>query len=278
MTIQGGGGGKKIPGAPGTPATSGAPQQPATSAPPTKPAATTTTTATTAPPSSDGFEHTRTDPRFGAARASLPASDVVTGSGASGIANMVRILEETRAQILDEHKALRDKATRLVAALAQAGFERALVDQKRAELNELRQRLAALRKRLQHIQRRLKTALGKTAKHGDVDLGKSIQAHLDKMKKLEPGVQRALLALLAMEQAAAGLVDGGVLKLAGDATAEARGQALAELAPGSVIARATTALLSGAPSSAPAQPDDVADADAGVTGMRAVAETLLASF
>ncbi|MDP2343392.1 MAG: hypothetical protein Q8O67_20710 [Deltaproteobacteria bacterium] len=283
MTIPGGGGGgKKIP--PGG--------QPLPSTPPTtattataKPAATTTPAAPTAPPPAapDGFESAKTDPRYASQRAGLPSSDPPS---VSGIDSMVRILEETRWQILDEHKALREKAIKLVQALAQSGFERALVDQKRTELAELRQRLAALRKRLQHIQRRLKTTLSKTAKQGDVDLSKSIAAHLDKMKKLEPGVQRALLALLALEQAFAGVVDGGVLKLVGDATAEARGSALARMGPGSLVARATTALLRGKPeralltASTEGMPvaEPVNDDDAGLPGLRAVAETLLASF
>ena len=159
---------------------------------------------------------------------------------------MVRVLEETRSQILDEHKLLREKSIRLVSELAKAGWERALVDQKKKELAELRERLSNLRKRLQHIQRRLKSALSKSQKHGDLDVNKAILAHLEKMKKLEPGVQKALLALLAMEQAFSGIADGGVLKVLGDVSAEERGSALARLSPGSIIARATTSLLTSA--------------------------------
>ena len=279
MTIPGGGGGgKKIPGGPKPPSTPPAAAQPPT---PTKPA-----TPTSAPPARDGFEQTKTDPRF--ARG-VPIGDPTSASALdhSTPMDMVRLLEDTRAQILDEHKALREKAFQLVQALAQSGFERALLEHKRAELSELRQRLAAQRKRLQHIQRRLKAALSKTARHGDVDLSRSIQAHLDRMKKLEPGLQRALLALLALEQAAAGLVDGGLLKLDGAATAEARGSALARLGPGSVVARATTALLTGKPErllltasteGAPVNSEEDTDDVDALGGLQAVAETLLASF
>lgn len=276
MTIPGGGGGgKKIPALGGA----SAPEPPKT-AKITSKTTTAITAATAPPPASDGFEHTRTDPRPVAHRAGVPASDAP--ATVSGIENMVRILEDTRTQILDEHQALRDQACKLVKALAEAGFERSLLDAKSAELTQLRLRLAALRKRLQHIQRRLKAAVGKSAKHGDIDISKSMQAHLDKMKKLEPGVQRALLALLAMEQACGSVVDGGVLKLVGDVSAQERGSALARLAPHSMAARATTALLTGKSEralgpGASASANTVDDV-AGFAGLRAVAETLLASF
>lgn len=241
MTIPGGGGGgKKIPpgGTPpktttATPTTTKTPSTPPTSAPP-------------APKPSDGFERSQTDPRLASERAHLPPALETTTTTTSGIDSMVRVLEETRSQILDEHKLLREKSIRLVSELSKAGWERALVEQKRQELSDLRERLANLRKRLQHIQRRLKTALSKSHKHGDLDVNKAIAAHLEKMKRLEPGVQKALLALVAMEQAFAGSVDGGVLKLIGDASAEERGSALARLSPGSIIARATTSLLTSA--------------------------------
>lgn len=287
MTISGGGGGKKIP--PGATPAPKPPTTPATSAPaqktePTKPA--TPTTAPAATPT-DGFEKHATDPRatFVDTRGHLPAAEQ---SSTSGINSMVRLLEETRAQILDEHKALREKSMKLVGELAKSGFERSLVDQKRQELAGLRERLAHLRKRLQHIQRRLKTALGKSQKHGDVDVGKAIAAHLEKMKKLEPGVQKALLALLAMEQAFAGGSDGATLTLHGDATAEERGSALARVSPGSVVARAGAALLSGeapvssssSPSRSPANSSSLkpgASPD-GLDALRELADTFLQSI
>lgn len=247
MTISGGGGGgKKIP--PGGPPTTRSTTEPTTKTTPTpttKPASTPPAPASKPP---DAFERSHTDPRLSSERAHLPPALETTTT--SGIDSMVRVLEETRSQILDEHKLLREKSIRLVSELAKAGWERALVEQKKQELADLRERLANLRKRLQHIQRRLKTALSKSHKQGDLDVNKAIAAHLEKMKKLEPGVQKALLALLAMEQAFSGVVDGGVLKLLGGpddrVSAEARGTALAKSAAGSIIARATTSLLTSA--------------------------------
>lgn len=276
MTIQGGGGGPKVPPggakAPTTNPTTTTPAPPKTDPPKAAPAA----NPTSAHPHSDGFERGGGEPRL-AGGAGVPA-DIATPSG---INSMVRLLEETRSLILDEHRALREKSIKLISELARSGFDRALVDQKQQELTALRTRLAQLRKRLQQIQRRLKTALSKTTKHGDADVGKAIAAQLERMKRLEPGVQRALLALSAMEQAFSSVVDGGgALRLEGNVSAEDRGSALARLAPASVLARATVALLGGRAAKDVVDVIDVeaAPKDDGLQGLRSLANTLVHSL
>jgi hypothetical protein len=171
----------------------------------------------------------------------------------SGINSMVRVLEDTRAQILDEHKALREKLQRVVGELARSGFERSLLDTRRDELTALRQRLSTLRRRLHHIQRRMKGALGKS-RTADADVTKNLTAQLERLQKLEPGVQRALVALSAIEQACGGeAFAGSSLKLVGDASAEDCGTALAHAMPGAAVAQGIAHLLAHAQPEQPLQ-------------------------
>ena len=160
----------------------------------------------------------------------------------SGIDSMVRVLEDTRTQILDEHRALRAKIQRLVGELVAGGFERSLLEERRAELNSVRQRMSALRRRLQQIQRRLKTVVGKT-RQADAELGKQLSSQLDRLRKLEPGLQRALLALQMMEAAFVDPWSGSSHKIVGDVDAEARGSALARALPGQAVAAGIARLL-----------------------------------
>lgn len=286
MTIQGGGGSKKPGGVPPTatpPSTPSAPTStpsapkpaPPTAAAPQKPAPT---------PPGDAFE------RSGPHKASEGHGPLETASTTtSGVDNMVRLLEDTRAQILNEHAQLRERSIKLVQALARAGFERSVIEARRDELAQLRDRMAHLRKRLQQIQRRLKATLAKTQKHGDIDVSVVVAAHLEKMQKLEPGVQRALLALLALEQAFAGVVDGAVIALAGDESKSAgRSALLARQSPGSIVAHATATLLTGRSlmSQLPATTEgaavdvDVDDAvpEGGIGGLARFASTVLSAL
>jgi hypothetical protein len=192
-------------------------------------------------------------------RAALPAA-TVEHAGHSGVDSTIRLLESRRDEILDEHRSLREKAWKLVGELARGGFERSVVEQRRSELAELRQRLAHQRRRLQLIKRRLKTAMQRSTRHGELDLSRAIQAHLEKMKKLEPGVQRALLALQAMEQACGGSADGqGNLAAVvpapaksadGGIRAAAVGDALASVVPGAVVAVGVAHVLAHEPGTA----------------------------
>jgi hypothetical protein len=166
---------------------------------------------------------------------------------------MIRVLEDTRAQILDDHRALRDTITRLVGELATRGFERAALEEHRSELNALRNRMAALRRRLQQIQRRLRAAArGRAA---DVDVGSQLAPHLDRLRSLEPGLQRAMLALQMMELVCVEPWSGQSVSVGGDDPA-ATGDALARALPGAVIAHGVAAFLA----SAEGAPADV-DAD-----------------
>jgi hypothetical protein len=206
----------------------------------------------------------------------------------SGIDSMVRVLEDTRTQILDEHRALRAKIQRLVGELVAGGFERSLLDERRAELNSVRQRMSALRRRLQQIQRRLKTVVGKT-RQADAELGKQLSSQLDRLRKLEPGLQRALLALQLMEAAFVEPWSGSSHKIVGDIDAEARGSALARALPGQAVAVGIARLLAegtteGAPepeeasSITPATAPAATDDSHGLAHLRALTEALKGSL
>lgn len=240
MTVQGGGGGRKIPpGPPTAPTTRPTPEQSAGADKTDKAAPTTKAAVVSPPPPKDGFEALSTDPRRGAER-SLPSLDA---SSPSGVASMVRVLEDTRAQILDEHRALRDKITHLVGELAARGFDRAALEEHRSELTALRNRMAALRRRLQQIQRRLRAAArGRAA---DVDLGTQLAPHLDRLRSLEPGLQRAMLALQMVELVCVEPWSGQSVSVGGD-DATAAGDELARALPGAVIARGVAAFLASA--------------------------------
>jgi hypothetical protein len=251
VTVQGGGGGKKVPSA-STPKT----------ALPTTPTTTTATTpttkaATSAPPAVvvDGFE-------VGGLPTGERATPVFETHTASGIDSMVRVLEETRANILDEHRLLRGRISKLVAELVRSGFEQSAMQERHAELQSLRTRMAALRRRLQQIQRRLKTVVGKT-KTNDAELGKQLTTQLDRLRKLEPGLERALLALQMMEVAFVEAWGGRTVKVAdvidGDG-ADVVGTAIAHAAPGAAAAVGIVNAL-GNGVGANAEDDDDADAD-----------------
>ena len=246
MTIQGSGGGRK-PGVPPqqTGATSGGDsgRAGADGAKGAKaPTPTTPTTPSTPPAHRDGFESgTNLDPRLAADRASLLATE----ANVSGIESMVRILEDTRTQILDEHRALRKKLQSVVKRLSEGRFEQSVLEEHGAELTSLRTRLSALRRRLQHIQRRLKNILAR-ARLADADLGKVLAGQLSRLEKLEPGLDRALQALNAVEGAMQGDGNGAALEIDLDdgRTAEERGSALARAVPGGAVAQGITHLLS----------------------------------
>ena len=238
-----GGGGRKIPPGASAPSSAARGDKP-TSTPPTATAQPATKPTPTAKPR-DGFD-TKPDPRLASERAAISSFEHVPTTGHSGIDSMVRVLEDSRTQILDEHRAVREKLQRVIGQLALAGFERGILDDKRAEIIALRTRLGALRRRLQHIQRRLKAAFGK-ARPGDADLSRVLAGQLERLQKLEPGVERAFVALSAFEQAFGaldrGAFSGSALKLVGDASAEDRGNALARAVPGAAVAVGIAHLL-----------------------------------
>lgn len=297
MTIQGGGGGRNVPpGGPAKPASAERTQ--VTSSTTSKPPSAPVTTSVPTPPSAtarstkDGFDGGKpVDPRLASERAALPPS--IEQASNSGIESTIRLLEARRDEILDDHRALRQQAWKLVGELAKGGFERTALDQRRNEMAELRQRLAQQRRRLQQIKRRLKTAMARSSKHGDVDVSKTIQAHLDKMKKLEPGVQKTLHALVAMEQAFAGALDAGGRPVASTThapeppeTAAERGGALARVVPGAVVAVGVAQLFGhAAGASSPAASTSsstgaatTAPTDSTVRGLQAFAEQLLSAL
>jgi hypothetical protein len=213
-------------------------------------------------------------------------------AGHSGVESTLRLLETRRDEILDEHRTLREKAWKLVGELARGGFERSVVEQRRAELAELRQRLAHQRRRLQLIKRRWKAAAQRSTKQGELDVSRTIQAHLDKMRKLEPGVQKALLALQAMEQAFGGSYDlnGNVLGATiaapdrgpdGGIPAEAVADALARVVPGAVVAVGVAHVLARGPGTAAdarVAPSASSTEDAATRGLHTFAGQLLSSL
>ncbi len=287
MTVQGGGGNRAPPGStpvqvqvqvPGPASTTAK-----TTSPKTPAAGAEAPTASPPPSTSDAFEAHRTDPRPAERIRTVPQGEKPT---TSGIDSMVRVLEDTRTQILDEHRALRQKIQRLVGELVAGGFERSLLDERRAELSSVRQRMAALRRRLQQIQRRLKSMVGKT-RHTDAELGKQLTTQLDRLRKLEPGLQRALLALQMMEVAFVEPWAGTTHKVVGDLDAEARGTALAHALPGHAVAGGIARMLADGLPSSSQQPSSssssssqpsTADDHHGLAHLRALSEALKGSL
>jgi hypothetical protein len=175
----------------------------------------------------------------------------------SGIENLVRLLDGARGQLAGEHGALRLQSQDIVERLVASGFAPAQLEQARAQLLELRKKMAALRKRLHHLQRRLKSAFASAGKTGDAGFAKQLGTQLEKLRNMEPGLSRALLALQTIEQAYGSFADGSfpLLRLAVEenetARAAAVGTALAAVTPGAAIAQATLALLRDGPEAAP---------------------------
>ena len=201
-------------------------------------------------------------------------------TSASGISSLVRLIEATRGQLAGESRLLHGQAHSVVERLVAAGFAPSQLTLARGELAELRQRMAALRKRLQHLQRRVKTTFASAGKTGDAQFAKRLGEQLQRLRKLEPGMARTLLALQTVEQAYHALGDGAapVLRLhVGEHGAPASiGRALAQLAPSAVIARATLAMLRDGPSAKMPQAPKVDDVDdARLDGPRAFVRGLL---
>jgi len=272
VAVSGGGGRKVPPGGPSPPATSSSPTEKKPASTPPKAAATPPTSAP--PPSArDGFEGMTSDPRVPVER--LAAPEVVT---TSGVDSMVRVLEDTKTQILEEHKHLRAKLSRLIAELVANRFERSALEERRADILALRTRLAALRKRLSQIQRRLKT-VGR-ARHADADLSKQLSTQLDKLRKLEPGLARALLALQLMEAAVLEGAGGSVFKHGGAIDADV-GDELARSTPGQHVVAGVVGLLGAGDASATAAasaPSTPAAPKDGLAALRDVASALKGSF
>jgi hypothetical protein len=253
VSVQGGGGGKKVPPG-GTPPTAGRPIKPPTvakSAPKIDlPAA--------EPPKADAKKTDSFEVQRFKSTAEVHKLDEAFAHAAtpSGIDNLVRLLDASRAQLAAEHRVLREQARSVVELLVKSGFAPAQLEKAKAELVELRKRMAALRKRLQHLQRRLKSAFASAGKTGDASFAKTLGAQLERLKNLEPGMSRAMLALQTIEQAYGTFSDGStpVLRLdvsraSGDER-RATGDAMSVAAPGASIAEMTLGLLRGSETSA----------------------------
>jgi hypothetical protein len=228
---------------------------------------------------SDGFDHfksTNSDVHRGI-DVTLEAAFGQAGSP-SGIDNLVRLIDAARAQLALENRVLRDRAQLVIERLVAAGFVAAQLAIAHRELRELRKKMAALRQRLKHLQRRLKTTFATAGKTGDAQFTKQLGAQLDRLRKLEPGMARAMLALQTIEQAYGTFADGAtpVLRLpVGEAGGtEALGRSLTHVAPGVAIARATLALLREGPSARVASVTGGGD-DARLEGPRAFVHALL---
>ena len=260
MSVQGGGGGKKVP-----------PSWAQRVAPQATPVGKPAEARPAEKPKADAFEG-----RFKSTGDRLDEA-FAHASTASGIESLVRMLETARGQLASENKALRDQANKIVERLVQSGFSPAQMALMRAELLELRKRMAALRKRLHHLQRRLKSAFAAAGKVGDTGYAKQLGAQLDKLRQMEPGVSRALLALQTIEQAYSPFSDGStpVLRVhVGEAASPEVGDALAQLSPSAAATRLLVGLVrDGAdapPASSPAEPTP-----ASLDGVRALVLALL---
>ncbi len=280
MTV-GGGGGKKIP--PGGPQK--APKPPST--PPSTAADPGKTEAPDKPAAAE--QALRTDAFEGGFKSMSRGTTDVTrldavlegafahASTPSGIESLVRMLEAARTQLAAEHRALREQAQSAVERLVQSGFSPAQLDKARHELLELRKKMAALRKRLHHLQRRLKTAFASAGKTGDANFAKLLGAQLSKLRQMEPGLSRALLALSTIEQAYGSFADGSTAVLrvhVGETGAGRLGDALAALAPGAAVSLASLTLLREGAGAAPPAGDDV-DAPEALDGLRALTDALV---
>lgn len=205
----------------------------------------------------------------------------------SGIANMVRMLTQARAQVLEEHGALRREAQAVFEQLVLAGFAPAQLDRARTELHAFRERLASQRERLQSLHRRLKRTSASAGKTGDANLARLLTGQLQRLRTLEPGLERAMLALESLHQVYGGPGDGsGIplrLRLAGGAEERQQvGSALATTMPGATVAELSLRFLregpgaaSGAAAGAAAGASMQAPVPSALEGVRALVDALL---
>lgn len=260
MSVQGGGGGKKVP-----------PSWAQRVTPPTTPAGKPADAKPAATARADAFEG-----RFKSTGDRLDDA-FAHASTASGIESLVRVLEAARGQLSAENRVLRDQAATIVERLVASGFAPAQLAQVRAELLELRKRMAALRKRLHHLQRRLKSAFAAAGKSGDANFAKLLGSQLDKLRQLEPGVSRALLALQTLEQAYSPFGDGStpVLRVhVGDAGTPELGDALVRTTPGAAAAQVLVQLMRAGANAAPPAPPATPSTPA-LDGVRSLVLALL---
>ena len=196
-------------------------------------------------------------------------------STTSGINIMVKVLEQSRANLAVEHKALAEQAAHAVELLLASGFSEATLERTRGELHSIRTRMRALRRRLMQVQRRLKLASANAGKIGDLNLAKLLASQLKQLQQLEPGMSRSLQVLHVVEQLSS---EGGagVSRTHVDHAPAPTGDALARLAPSASVSRAAAALLRGVhdvhPSNTPSLP---AGDDATVRSLHELADALL---
>ncbi len=231
MTVQGGGGGRRIPpGAGGTPAK----PTPSTNDAQTK----TSTTKETAKPSSQPpapASPSTTRDAFDAEGRTVERAIALEAPSTSGVDSMVRVLEDTREKILLEHTQVRLSLARLIGELVVQRFEASIFEAHREDILAHRTRMSALRRRLRQVQRRLKT-LGKGHK--------LIGPHLERLQELEPGISRALLALQLVEAA---FVEGSNSHKHGGDISAAAGDAFARSTLGQAAIVELTSLIDGKP-------------------------------
>lgn len=169
----------------------------------------------------------------------------------SGIENMVKILETTRAQLVRDLALLKESASVVVGKIAERRFSKEAVAAHAGELREIRARMAQLRRRLNDIHRRLRVAFSTAGKLGYANLAQRLGAQMDRVKKLEPGVQRALFALELAEQLYGKGGEPGTTILRAPMTAAvpkaAAAAYLAEIAPSATIARRIAGLIAEGP-------------------------------
>lgn len=260
MSVQGGGGGKKVP-----------PSWAQRVTPQALPAGKPVEQKPVEKAKADAFEG-----RFKSTGDRLDEA-FAHASTASGIESLVRMLEAARGQLAGESRMLRDQAATIVERLVQAGFSPAQLALVRAELLELRKRMAALRKRLHHLQRRLKSAFAAAGKVGDTGYAKLIGAQLAKLRQMEPGMSRALLTLQTIEQAYGPFGDGSppVLRVhVGDDVRPHVGGAVVRLAPGAAASRVLLGMVrDGFGSAPPSHPEEPAPTS--LEGMQALILALL---
>ncbi len=282
MSVQGGGGGKKIPTGTATPPKAAAkpPSTPPRTVEVKKEPDTAAVKAETV--RSDQFEH------HSGATAQKPAAEVrleeafSRAASHSGVENLVRLLESSRAQLLSEQTRLRLQVAQKLKALLGGGYSDAELTAMRAELFDLRRKMSALRKRRQHLLRRLKSTFAHAGKTQDANLQKQLGAQLHSMQQLGPGMAHAMSVLSAVEHAYTNFSDGSpaVFRARVQGGDAAVADAFAATTPGAAVAASLHELLllgpDGDGSGALASDPPAADEHADVTSLAALARALRA--
>lgn len=200
------------------------------------------------------------------------------GAKTSGLKSMARVLEQTQGRLAAEYQDLRERATKSLVELREAGFAPDARARAEAELGDTRARMNKLRRRLSDVRRRLKLAYVEAGAASELQLQGRLKSALDELARLPSGLTRSLGALSLAAQALPKGADGAHalalrLDVAGATDRHQLGRALAEVTPGAAVAQ-HVALLLGRP--ADARPSGARKLPEGTGAVAALADLLTA--